>query len=112
MTRSQPMNDAPILKAASPVNLSLYSRFVQRLHRRYADVLPLLAPGAPTRDSLNTAFADLQATGLETGAALRVLRQLTLERLAQGFPIVALTGPRQSGKTTLVRQVSRQSGWW
>ncbi|MBP8149617.1 bifunctional [glutamate--ammonia ligase]-adenylyl-L-tyrosine phosphorylase/[glutamate--ammonia-ligase] adenylyltransferase [Limnohabitans parvus] len=83
MTRSQPMDDAPISKAPSPVNLTLYSRFVQRLHRRYADVLPLLAPGAPTRDSLNAAFAALQSTGLDTGAALRVLRQLTLERLAQ-----------------------------
>jgi predicted AAA+ superfamily ATPase len=32
-------------------------------------------------------------------------RQLepTLRRLAAGFPIVAVTGPRQSGKTTLVR---------
>ena len=27
----------------------------------------------------------------------------TLHRLARGFPIVALTGPRQSGKTTLAR---------
>lgn len=27
----------------------------------------------------------------------------TLERLARGFPILALTGPRQSGKTTLAR---------
>ena len=27
----------------------------------------------------------------------------TLERLAKGFPILALTGPRQSGKTTLAR---------
>lgn len=27
----------------------------------------------------------------------------TLERLAKGFPVLALTGPRQSGKTTLAR---------
>jgi hypothetical protein len=30
---------------------------------------------------------------------------LTLQRLAKGFPIIALTGPRQSGKTTLAQQV-------
>jgi len=27
----------------------------------------------------------------------------TLQRLAQGFPVLAITGPRQSGKTTLAR---------
>lgn len=29
----------------------------------------------------------------------------TLQRLSRSFPVVALTGPRQSGKTTLVRQL-------
>ena len=27
----------------------------------------------------------------------------TVQRLAKGFPIVAITGPRQSGKTTLAK---------
>jgi glutamate-ammonia-ligase adenylyltransferase len=66
-----------------PLALTVYSRFVQRLHRRYADELPLLPPGPPSRDSLGAAYAALQAKGLDTSAALRVLRQLTLERLAQ-----------------------------
>lgn len=30
---------------------------------------------------------------------------LTVQRLAKGFPIVAITGPRQSGKTTLAKAV-------
>lgn len=29
----------------------------------------------------------------------------TLKRLAEGYPLVAITGPRQSGKTTLAREV-------
>ncbi len=29
----------------------------------------------------------------------------TLQRLAKGFPIIAITGPRQSGKTTLAKHV-------
>ena len=29
----------------------------------------------------------------------------TLRRLAKGFPIVAITGPRQAGKTTLAKTV-------
>jgi predicted AAA+ superfamily ATPase len=32
----------------------------------------------------------------------------TLERLAKGFPVVALTGPRQSGKTTLAQSVFKE----
>ena len=81
--RSQPLNEASATNPASFPDLALYSRFVQRLHRRYADVLPLLAPGAPNRDSLNAAFQALVTTGLDTSGALRVLRQLTMERLAQ-----------------------------
>jgi predicted AAA+ superfamily ATPase len=32
----------------------------------------------------------------------------TLERLAKGFRVVALTGPRQSGKTTLARSAFKE----
>jgi AAA+ ATPase superfamily predicted ATPase len=31
--------------------------------------------------------------------------ELTVKRLALGFPVVAITGPRQAGKTTLARAV-------
>lgn len=90
MTRSQSTDDhsdpaTPFVSppgAPCPADLPLYSRFVQRLHRRYAAELPLLPPGAPTRESLSATCAALQAKGLDTSAALRVLRQLTLERLA------------------------------
>jgi glutamate-ammonia-ligase adenylyltransferase len=95
MTRSPSIDDhsdlnSPIVSPAGvpglvdlPLDLPLYSRFVQRLHRRYAEELPLLLPGPLTRDSLSAAYAALQSRGLDTSAALRVLRQLTLERLAQ-----------------------------
>ena len=30
----------------------------------------------------------------------------TVQRLAKGFPVIAVTGPRQSDKTTLARAVN------
>ncbi len=36
------------------------------------------------------------------------LAQATLRRMASGFPVLALTGPRQSGKTTLARSAFPQ----
>ena len=64
--------------AAAP---SDYSRFVQRIRRRYEAQLSLLPPGAPTRPQQQTALDALRAGGLATGPALRVLRQLVMERL-------------------------------
>jgi glutamate-ammonia-ligase adenylyltransferase len=83
MTRSVPLDVVQPTNEQVSANLASYSRFVQRLQRRYADWLPLLPPGAPTRNSLSETFAALQDKGLDTGAALRVLRQLTMERLVQ-----------------------------
>ena len=60
---------------------SAHSRFVQRIRRRYADQLQLLPPGAPLRATMQLTLDALLESGLETGAALRVLRQLVLERL-------------------------------
>ena len=59
-----------------------HSRYVQRIRRRYANELSLLPEGAPRRASMEQALAALTASGLELGAALRVLRQLVLERIA------------------------------
>ena len=60
-----------------------YSRFVQRLHRRYADQMRWLPAGAPDRERLQTALQALTGAGHPLGDALRILRQITLERLVQ-----------------------------
>ena len=64
-----------------PPDVSAYSRFVQRIRRRYSAEYTLLAPGEPRRTSMENALAALRAQGMGTGAALRVLRQLVIERL-------------------------------
>lgn len=67
--------------AAQTLPLSGHSRFVQRLRRRYAAELELLAGGAPTLSSIATAYEALRAGGHDVAGSLRVLRQLVLERL-------------------------------
>jgi len=61
-------------------NLSTYSRFVQRLRRRYANELPLLPAGAPELATMQACFAALRQTH-SCADALRILRQLVMERL-------------------------------
>lgn len=73
---------APPAEAGFFDGLAAHSRLVQRLRRRYAGELPLLAPGAPDRASMAAAFAALRGQGHDTGAALRITRQLVVERLA------------------------------
>src|SRR5690606_38266403 len=67
--------------ARTGLALSAHSRFAQRLRRRYAGELALLAPGAPRLPAMRDAFEALRAQGLDVPSALRVLRQLVLERL-------------------------------
>src|SRR5574344_525771 len=65
---------------AAPV--AAHSRFWQRLHRRYADVMQALPPGPPDRSTMALALQQLQTQhGMDISAALRVLRQLVMERL-------------------------------
>ena len=75
------MRLAAIAAVAPGAALSDYSRFVQRIRRRYGAQMHLLPNGAPFFENMQTAFQALRAEGLALGAALRVLRQLVMERL-------------------------------
>ena len=57
------------------------SRLVQRLRRRYGDQLHVLAPGTPTPAHLQDCLTALQQIYPDISHALRVLRQLCIERL-------------------------------
>jgi len=59
-----------------------HSRFVQRVRRRYADRLERLPPGLPDFATITALIASLEADGTPVMSALRVARQLVLERLA------------------------------
>ena len=76
--------------------LSQYSRFVQRIRRRYADHLHWLPPGAPVLATMQVAFDALRGPFPKLGDALRVLRQLVMERLVvldceQQLPLEGVT---------------------
>jgi glutamate-ammonia-ligase adenylyltransferase len=68
--------DAP---AVPPLAAS--SRFVQRLRRRYAGELALLPAGEPRRPAMAQAYAVLRERGDSVADALRIVRQLVMERL-------------------------------
>jgi glutamate-ammonia-ligase adenylyltransferase len=70
-----------VLPAGVALPLSSHSRFVQRLRLRYAADLALLPPGAPQRAHMQQAYEALRARGEEIGVALRIVRQLVMERL-------------------------------
>lgn len=74
-----PVNPCPPLGSAH--SRADHSRFVQRVRRRYPQELNCLPPGAPVHASMQVALARLRERGLPMPAALRVLRQLVLERL-------------------------------
>jgi glutamate-ammonia-ligase adenylyltransferase len=59
-----------------------HSRFVQRVRRRYGGELAQLPAGLPRRDDVHALVARLRDQGRSLQSALRVTRQLVLERLA------------------------------
>ena len=83
MTGSEQRTAQDLTDPVPLLDLASHSRFWQRLHRRYADLLSVLPPGLPNRERLTETLSALQGRGLPLDAALRVLRQLTLERLLQ-----------------------------
>ena len=79
----QPPSDPRCHPSRPEGPLAGHSRFYQRLQRRYADDLPLLPPGAPVRATMEQACDALRARGCDIGTALRIVRQLVMERLIQ-----------------------------
>jgi glutamate-ammonia-ligase adenylyltransferase len=66
---------------AGEAPLSDFSRFGQRLRRRYGAELQLLAAGTPDRSRMEQTYQALRERGDDTGTALRILRQVVMERL-------------------------------
>jgi [glutamine synthetase] adenylyltransferase / [glutamine synthetase]-adenylyl-L-tyrosine phosphorylase len=75
-------NSPAELHPAAPANtLSAHSRFVRRVRLRYNGLLARLQSGMPDQAALRQLFGGLIDAGHDTGAALRITRQLVLERL-------------------------------
>jgi glutamate-ammonia-ligase adenylyltransferase len=62
--------------------LSDYPRFGQRIRRRYPAERALLPDGLPGRAAYRATFDRLLAAGCDLGSAMRILRQIVLERLS------------------------------
>ncbi|WP_404300882.1 bifunctional [glutamate--ammonia ligase]-adenylyl-L-tyrosine phosphorylase/[glutamate--ammonia-ligase] adenylyltransferase [Alicycliphilus denitrificans] len=100
--------------AASREPLSQHSRFFQRLERRYGADLALLPPGVPDHATLGQACDALLARGHDLGAALRILRQLVLQRLIrldcdQGAPLSDITLPMTALAELALDRACRQA---
>ncbi|MBM3362190.1 MAG: bifunctional [glutamate--ammonia ligase]-adenylyl-L-tyrosine phosphorylase/[glutamate--ammonia-ligase] adenylyltransferase [Betaproteobacteria bacterium] len=87
-------------RVAAPARAADHSRFVRRIRRRYASWMGLLADSSLDQMALQRAYEALRQSGQEVGAALRILRQLVLERLV----VIDAQGP-QSAPLALVTRV-------
>lgn len=66
----------------SSPSLAQHSRFVQRIHRRYAQELSGLPKGIPNKSTIEAAFHQLCQQSYTPEQALRIVRHMVLERLA------------------------------
>jgi len=77
------MGSEPLVAATPPqAAAASHSRFVQRIRRRYAAELALLPPGGFDATAVQSLVLRLHQDGRALGSALRVARQLCMERLA------------------------------
>ena len=88
--------EPPLHTATEASAQAAHSRFVQRIRRRYAGELALLPVGLPARAQMQGLIDALLAGGRALPSALRVARQLVIERLAvldieQQAPLDAVT---------------------
>ncbi len=74
-----PLVCAPVIELPGT---AAYSRFCQRIRRRYATQLGVLPAGAPDLAGITLFYEALRQAGEGTASALRITRQLVLERLA------------------------------
>lgn len=99
------------VRPSGPARAS-HSRFVQRVRRRYANELVLLPPGLPLGRIVETLIERLIVGGRSLSSAMRVARQLVLERLAvldieQGASLHDVTRVMtELAETTLARALS------
>jgi glutamate-ammonia-ligase adenylyltransferase len=86
-----------------------HSRFVQRVRRRCAQWLPLLPAGAPDRDAITALIEVVSAEGRPLSAALRLARQVVLERLAVLDVEGGLLLERVTGAMTVLAEVTLEA---
>ncbi len=62
-------------------SFAAYSRYAQRIRRRYGSQLSILTPGLPGREAMAALYQSLRISKFDAPSALRITRQLVLERL-------------------------------
>lgn len=82
MDRLRPVEDVDVAALNGARAAADYSRFVQRVRRRFADECALLPAGVPDALSIDALIEQLIGRGRTLGSALRVARHVVIERLA------------------------------